>query len=378
MKISKCTTKNKNLLRLWRIAIEQKGFSLVELLVTTLIATIVGMAGYVIFSSSNWSYKVQEDVSEAQQNARVAMDRLARDIRTAGFGLPDPPFSLSFTNLSGTLPTLPNPLTSPVTVTNSTTDPDTITILGIGYEAGVLMQGGDAQCNGTGDNFICLCKASAVCPADFEEPDSFFSSATYQSNRRYISINGATFIELTNNAGDHTMSTGTGSSQRTKMKLLSPATLDRDYPDNTPVHIIQAVQYTIADDLTGCSISNPCLVSRDYTMLRGGSTPGTRVVVAENIEDIQFAFGIDANPRDGKIDYSAGYDASAFSNDPTDDSSIIAVRANIAARTRGQDPKGGTGFKRPLIEDRPEGAADGYRRRILTNVIKLRNPRQGS
>ena len=361
-----------------KFAIEEQGFSLVELLVSMFIATVVGLAGYVIFSSSNWSYKVQEDVSEAQQNVRVAMDRLARDIRMAGFGLPDPPFSLSFTNLSATAPTLPNPLTSPVTVTNSSADPDTITILGIGYEAGVLMQGGDAGCNGTGDNFICLCRASTECPNDVNEPSSFFTGTGYQANRRYISINGATFIELSSNAGDHTETTGSGDTLRTKMKLSSPATLDRDYPEGTPVYIIQAVQYTIANDLTGCSATNPCLVSRDYTMLRGGNTPGAREVLAENIEDIQFAFGIDADPRDGKIDYAGGYDASAFSNDPADDSNIVAVRANIVGRARNQDPKGGTGFKRPALEDRAEGAGDSYRRRILTNVIKLRNPRQGS
>src|SRR3989344_1640649 len=121
-----------NLFRIRRIAIEQQGFSLVELLISMAIASIVGMAGYVIFSSSNWSYKVQEDVSEAQQNVRVAMERLAKDIRMAGFGLPDPPFSITI-GTSGAL-------TAPITVTNSSTGFDTITVLGIGYEAGKLQR----------------------------------------------------------------------------------------------------------------------------------------------------------------------------------------------------------------------------------------------
>ena len=361
-----------NLFRIRRIAIEQHGFSLVELLISMAIASIVGLAGYVIFSSSNWSYKVQEDVSEAQQNVRVAMERFAGDVRTAGFGLPDPPFSFTFTNLSATSPTLPNPLTSPVTVTNSTTGPDTITILGIGYEAGEL-----SGTNASGQIYICYEKTT-------NDEKLIGADSKVVPNRQYISVGGAIFITLDTNSTDTGTCNGAGTA---KLPLSLPATLDRAYQAGTVVYIIQAVQYTIATDLPGCSNSNPCLVSRDYTMLRGGSTPGAREVLAENIEDIQFAHGIDESPRDGKIDYSSGYDAADFSNDPTDDSSIIAVRANIVAKTRNQDPKGATGFKSQCFEDRPVDAgttnctgavSDGYRRRTLTKIMKLRNPKQGA
>src|SRR3989304_4216466 len=91
MKNEKCKIKNKNLqskICNLQFAIKQQGFSLVELLISMAIASVVGMAGYVIFSFSNWSYKVQEDVSEAQQNVRGAMERVSGDVRTAGFGLP--------------------------------------------------------------------------------------------------------------------------------------------------------------------------------------------------------------------------------------------------------------------------------------------------
>ena len=347
-----------------------KGFSLVELLIAMVIASVVGIAGISIFSSSNWSYKTQEDITEAQQNVRVAADRLAKDIRMAGYGLPDPPFSISFTGLSATPTALPNPLTSPITVTNNSTGFDTITILGIGYEAGILKSAGVCT-NGSGTNVICM------------NTDSFFSGAAYQSTRRYISLNGTTFIELSSAAGDH-VNAAEGS-----MKLSSPAILDRTYPDGTPVYIIQAVNYSIDTDTTlaGCSPTNPCLVSRDYAMIMGGTAPGGRQVLAENIEDIQFAYGIDVSPRDGKIDYTAPYAATAFQDNPTDPSSIIAVRANIVGRTRNQDMKGQTGFKAQCFEDRTADAGttnctgappDGFRRRVLTKVIKIRNPKTGA
>lgn len=340
-----------------------KGFSLVELLIAMVIASVVGLAGISIFSSSNWSQKTQEDITEAQQNVRVAMDRLTKDIRMAGFGLPDPPFSLTFTvpatfvgESVGSIT-----LTSPITVNNSSTAPDTITILGIGYEAGTLSKGGATDCNDSGMGKICLDSVASA--------NNFFSTdlTTFKTNRKYISLNGTTYMVL---------SAAQSERASAKLALGTPATLDRNYPDGTPVYIIQAVQYTIVSDtsITGCSATNPCLTSHDATELRGSG----RQLLAENIEDIQFAYGIDESPRDGKIDYASGYDAADFSNAPTDNTSIIAVRTTVVGRTRTTDMKGQTGFKRPAAEDRAEGASDGYRRRTLLKVLKIRNPRTGA
>lgn len=360
----------------------EKGFSLVELLVAMLVASFVGLAGVMVFTTGNRFYKAQEAVGEAQQNARVAMERLAKDIRMAGFGLPDPPFSLDFSGLSSTPTSLPNPLTSPITVSNSVSGTgmdsrligtDSITILGIGYEAGTLRKGINTDCNDSGKSLICLDNNSVT--------KYFFTGSgtyAYQPNRRYISLNGTTFIELAITQTDANRAVD-------KLALLNPAALARNYPDGTPVYIIQAINYSIDTDsaLDGCSPSNPCLVSRDYAMLRGGTTPGGRQIVAENIEDIQFAYGIDASPKDGKIDYTGTYsDATAFyfsAGGPTvllDPSNIIAVKTSVVGRTRDPDQSGGS-FTHPALEDHASGTPDGYRRRVLTKVIKLRNPRQG-
>ena len=66
-------------------ASRERGFTIVELLVAMAVASLVAMSGFALFSQSNWSYQVQENVGEAQQNARIAVDRIAKDIRTAGF-----------------------------------------------------------------------------------------------------------------------------------------------------------------------------------------------------------------------------------------------------------------------------------------------------
>ena len=315
------------------------------------IASVIGMAGVSLFSTSNWAYKVNEDVAEAQQNGRVSLDRLAKDIRTAGFGLPDPPFTLSIGGQNWT---------SPITVTTSggSGGPDSITILGIGYEAGTLEN--DADNNGTEDDNTCNGGADSKICLDSVDPstNSFFSSdlTTFKTSRMYISLNGSTFIELSNTQTERAAG---------KLALGTPSTLDRLYPDGTPVYIIQAVTYSIETTGVGCSSSNPCLKSNDLTELRGSGTQ----TIAENIEDIQFAYGVDAD-RDGNMD------SSTLSNDPADDSSILAVRAWVVAMTRNRDMKGST-FTRPVIEDHSASASDNYRRRILTKIIKLRNPRTG-
>ncbi len=329
--------------------LKEKGFTLVELLIAMAIASVVGMAGVAVFSTSNWAYKVNEDVAEAQQNARVAMERLSKDIRAAGFGLPDPPFSLSIGGQNWT---------SPITVTTSggTDNPDSITILGIGYEAGELQGGGTCPDgsvpNTNGANCIHLSRAG-----------DFFPGGAFDTGRKYINFGGAKYIELA--------AAGAGHNSTNRILVLgNPDKLDRDYALGTPVFITQAVQYTIANDLPnqGCTVTNPCLVSNDLTTLRGSG----RWVLAENIEDIQFAYGVDAN-GDGMMDSGTGFQNNVAPNTQV---SIAAVRVTVAAMSRNKDMRGAT-FTRPLIEDHDPSPADNYRRRILTKTLKVRNPRTG-
>ena len=66
----------------------QKGFSLVEVLITMAIAGIVSAGIFAVYSAQNRSYMVQSQVVETQQDIRFVKDILARDIRMVG--LQDP------------------------------------------------------------------------------------------------------------------------------------------------------------------------------------------------------------------------------------------------------------------------------------------------
>lgn len=327
-------------------AIDQRGFTLVELLIAMAIASVVGMAGVAVFSSSNWAYKLNEDVAEAQQNARVAMERLSKDIRAAGFGLPDDPSQINI-SMGGTT------WTSPITVTTSggTGNPDSITILGIGYEPGKLA-GGAINCpDATVPN-----KNNSTC-IRLSAASDFFSGGAFDTDRKYINIGGAKYIELANSGHDST---------NRILVLGTPDKLDRDYAVDTPVFIIQAVTYSIGTTGEGCSSLNPCLKSNDLTGLRGSDTQ----TVAESIEDIQFAYGVDAD-GDGEMDSATG-----FQNTVSSPITIAAVRVTVVAKARNKDMRGAT-FTRPAIEDHSASSPDNYRRRILTKILKVRNPRTG-
>ncbi len=324
-----------------------------ELLVAMAMAVVVGMAGYVVFESSNRSSVVQSTVSDAQQNARVSMDRLAQDIRSAGFGLPDPPFSLTIAGQT---------FTSPLVIANSATAPDALTIVGGRFVGGTLKQGGDAACNGDTDAFLCL--------DPLTDMDNFFSGAAFLPDRRYINVDGTQFYELA--TAGHAKATG-------KLQL-SGATLARDWPDGTRVFIVEAFSYASDTASVGCSTATPCLGLTDLTGLRGGG------ILADNVEDVQFAYGIDANPRDGVIDDTNGdavYTSTDFVNAPAapaTDSNVVAVRINVVARTRAAEP-GVPKFTPDCLEDRATDAVctgatlDGFRRRTLTKVVSLRNPK---
>jgi prepilin-type N-terminal cleavage/methylation domain-containing protein len=67
----------------------RKGFTLIELLVAMALSFILVGAVYGTFTSQQKAYTVQDQVAEAQQNARMAMNILVRDMRMAGHGMPD-------------------------------------------------------------------------------------------------------------------------------------------------------------------------------------------------------------------------------------------------------------------------------------------------
>lgn len=81
----------------------QKGFTLVELMVALVLSFILIGAIYRGFTSQHKAYTIQDQVAEAQQNARMAMNILLRDIRMAGHGMPDGGIEIGGTTYSNAI-----------------------------------------------------------------------------------------------------------------------------------------------------------------------------------------------------------------------------------------------------------------------------------
>ena len=78
-----------------------KGLTVIELLLVALMTTIVTAAGLEFFIRVNQQYISQEDISEMQQNIRASVEEISREVRMAGFNTPDTVVSYSLINLAG-------------------------------------------------------------------------------------------------------------------------------------------------------------------------------------------------------------------------------------------------------------------------------------
>ena len=112
----------------------QRGLTLIELMVALALSFIVIGAVYRTFTSQQRTYTIQDQVAEAQQNARVAMNILMRDLRMAGHGKPEGNVVIGGETYSHSIDVEKGP----------NEDPDTIILLGcFGSPKGYLTRTAD-------------------------------------------------------------------------------------------------------------------------------------------------------------------------------------------------------------------------------------------
>jgi prepilin-type N-terminal cleavage/methylation domain-containing protein len=70
----------------WTVFKKKSGVTLIELLIALVLSSILTAALYRSFISQQKTYTVQDQVAEMQQNIRVAMGQMTKEIRMAGYG----------------------------------------------------------------------------------------------------------------------------------------------------------------------------------------------------------------------------------------------------------------------------------------------------
>jgi hypothetical protein len=65
-----------------------KGVSFIELMIGVVLVSVVVIILYEMLTSQSRTYVLQDDLAEMQQNLRVAVEKVSRDLTMAGFGKP--------------------------------------------------------------------------------------------------------------------------------------------------------------------------------------------------------------------------------------------------------------------------------------------------
>jgi prepilin-type N-terminal cleavage/methylation domain-containing protein len=261
---------------------KEKGFTILELLIALMITAIMVTAGYGVYINQHESWIIQEQVTSMQQNARAAMHELETKIRMAGYKLP------------GGI--------EPIYAKNS--NPDTITIIfknemecDAPLEHTMPQPSSELRCDG--HDISCFHENTWAYIYDpFADTGEFFYITQVQESSSHIQHN------TTN--------------------------LSRCYPQGSIVSYMDMFKFYIDKTDT----THPNLMEQHVL--------DTPFVYAENIEDLQFRYGL-AN--------------GVYVDIPPAASVVREVQISLVARTDRKDLQ----------------FAGQYRRRSLTSDVKIRN-----
>ncbi len=295
----------------------QKGFTLIEMMIATVITLMVGAAGYTFFINAFNFSVVQSGNTEMQRETRIGIDMMVREIRNAGYGVIEP--------LTGGIHDSAAAFSVFSSGNNADLDPD-----GVANKIDRISISGGFQLVGTltlaGTEGATTITVTPLAGTDPTNPT--IDGLT-------VTLNGFHTANITDVAAD-----GLGN-----YILTLDLPLNRNYSASTSVSILQTVTYSVAPFGT-----EPALWRNDGTFNQ---------VIASNIEDLQFAYLLN--------------DGTMVDNPLALTSPVRAVRVSLLAR--GKDPEGSARIStRPAIEDHAAAStADAHHRRLITRVVEIRN-----
>lgn len=318
------------------------GFSLVEMMVAVGILAIVVAGVMQSFVVQNRAYTVVDQTTESQQNLRAIAYMMERDLRMAGFRVPEGAVACGVDATNGP-DTLYVSDSEPITTIdpndpNARTD-DAFGVDVSGYAAAVSEQ--------------TLVVSSTVLDdvAYWDEDGNGTPDSDFRTDAAVIVFDAAN--------PDRGTACGTVTSVPT---VGAPGRIVVDFETKLPVAagllvMVPAVRYTV-DTTTS-------------TLLRNGIT------IANDVDDFQVAYFIDAD-GDGRVSNDDEYEGSAlaaseYESENTDHSDLREIRFNLSVRSRTEDPEFIDGFMQALENRAAVGTNDGFRRRTYTATVRPRN-----
>jgi len=319
-----------------------QGFTLIELVVVLLITGIISVfVGQTLIVTDRTFHSVDQTTA-SQQSLRVIGDILSHDIRHAGLMVPgyasvcgvdndDAPDILYLSDSAAIDPgndTDPYPGSQIAGLTNLTVGTVVLTLDSLMIEPSGAREAYDTNSDGTNDSDFQ--PGAGVIVADSLDPDR-----------------------------------GTACGRIRSVNLGS---------DQITVAIVSKL------DNTGNPAQLIAVPAHEYRI------SGTRLLwngtgLAEGIEDFQVAYIFDLNGND-VVDPGETLGDGVGDDYESDDESaddLREIRISVVARAQLEDPQFTSGRLQPVENRDPSGGADGFRRRILTTELRLRNvgPRVG-
>ena len=336
----------------------QRGFTLVELMIS-LVLFLVAIAGTLnIAVTMSQAYRDQRNVILTESAVRAPMDFMADAIRNASPGVKTGDVDSVLANGTGcnnwnqsVLYPLPN--NGAISVVDNVDAPDELWVT---YASGAVVTTLRTPWD-KNTTSITVTDASQLSPGDL---------------LLITDTNQGTVVQIDSAAG----SVDTVSGVITLVAAACPTT--RTYSTGTTLPLVLRVKRArfYVDTLGSVTDGVPTLM-----MDPDGEGPAQPEPLAENIEDMQVALGVDVNANGGiestttDANHQAAGGEWAYSSGTTGlIGSIRAVRITLIARAPNQLVPLVASYQRPNTEDRTDLAPlDTYRRRILTSTIEVRN-----
>jgi len=312
----------------------EKGVTLIELMIVLVIAAVLVGGVYTLFATQQRSYSVQDQVTGVQQDARAALDIMARDIRMAGGLVGRDGFNVNGAQFAIT-PTL----------NGGSGGTDSITVV----------YGAEEFLSSTGDPVTVANVDSAQKKVTLTADDGIFDATDGDlfdtDKKKYVAFGGDdTVYVISSIPSDETLT----------LTASPPAYLQNV---GARVFLVKAITYSISGDMLSLD---------DHINPVPQPLAGDGITTV--VEDLQFAYQV------------AGSDDWIYDEDTltwpagSDNADIRMVRINITVRTgvedaTVQDADAAARFDQPIIEDHNTGLKqdDGFRRRVYTTVVKARN-----
>ena len=312
------------------------GFTIIELMISSAILAIVMIFTMQTFTVNNRTYIKIDSVVDTQQTLRAVASVLERDLRHAGMMVPEGAAVCGVDNDDA-----PDLLyISDYTATNPANS--------IGYFDGARIQGPVSDVTGTPT----LAPDTLVIEPGTPDP-------SYDTDG-----NGVNDSDFTNGGG---------------VIIIDLMNLDRGSVCGivTDVNLgTNSITVDIKTDGLGGTPANYALTAVPALEYRIDSARLYRnnLRLADGVEDLQIVYFLDMNGNNEvNVGELRGDENTDYFATTSDASFLRAVRINIVARTRSEDERFTQGFFQATENRNAVPGQDGYRRRVHTAIVRMRN-----